>query len=59
LPRVIRAIAHQKKQTAIDLFFGSAIAIPAVGDRYLSNHHIVMIEMDKIVSEKRCWVCLR
>ncbi|MCL1467618.1 hypothetical protein [Argonema galeatum] len=35
---------------------GSAIAIRLVGDRYLSNHHIVMVKMDNIVSGKRCWV---
>ena len=27
-----------------------------VGDRSVSNHRIVMVEMDKIVSEKRGWV---
>ena len=40
-------------------FFGNAIAQRVVGDRAESNHRIVIVEMDKIVSGKRCWVSLR
>ncbi|MCL1472201.1 hypothetical protein [Argonema antarcticum] len=40
-------------------FGWGAIAIRVVGDRYPSNHRIVMVKMDKIVSvKKRCWVSL-
>ncbi|MCL1472198.1 hypothetical protein [Argonema antarcticum] len=35
---------------------GSAIAIRVVSDRYLSNHHIAMIEMDKIAKSVRILV---
>ncbi|GEM_PF-2844737 len=44
-------------EKAIAMSFGGAIAIRAVCDRYLSNHPIVMVEMDQIVSGKRGWVC--
>ena len=41
------------------LTVGKAIALCFdLRDRYPSNHRIGMVEMDKIVSAKRCWVFL-
>jgi hypothetical protein len=50
---------RSQRAFGISLFMpAGAIAQRTVGDRYPSNHCIVMVQMDKIVSKKRGWVYL-
>jgi len=56
----VRSLSKSNHGSAWYLLLRSAIALFLLrGDRTSYNHRIVMVQMDKIVIAKRCWVSLR